>query len=126
MNSVKVRDQYQLTKWSAIINECKNSGLMVKDWLKANNIPKDRYYYWKRKLQDQAVSSIETSFVEVPMVAQVQDECLPALQDAPESDSIQSTSFIAATIRFHNSDIDLYNNVSPELLKSILEVIANA
>lgn len=60
------------------------------------------------------------------MVAQVQDECLPALQDAPESDSIQSTSFIAATIRFHNSDIDLYNNVSPELLKSILEVIANA
>ena len=52
MNSITVKNQYQLTKWAAIIKECNDSGIKIKDWLKANNISKDQYYYWRRKLQD--------------------------------------------------------------------------
>ena len=39
----------QLSTWAKIINDCKEvkaSGTTVKDWLKANNISHDTYYYW--------------------------------------------------------------------------------
>jgi Tfp pilus assembly pilus retraction ATPase PilT len=35
----------QLETWTAIIQECRNSGMKTKDWLAENNISKDQYYY---------------------------------------------------------------------------------
>lgn len=42
------RDE-QLKVWAKIISDCKEakaSGIKVKDWLTANNISHDTYYYW--------------------------------------------------------------------------------
>lgn len=36
----------QLATWTAIIQECRNSGMKTKDRLAENNISKDQYYYW--------------------------------------------------------------------------------
>ncbi len=127
MNSITVKNQYQLTKWAAIIKECNDSGIKIKDWLKSNNISKDQYYYWRRKLQDIASDSLDTSFVEVPVVAP------PAvvnphskLMDMSTASSINETKQAIATIHLGQVVIDLYDNTSPETLKILLEVIAHA
>ena len=41
----------QLETWTAIIQECRNSGMKTKDWLAENNISKDQYYYWFKQLR---------------------------------------------------------------------------
>lgn len=37
----------QLATWTAIIQECRNSGMKTKDWLAENNISKDQYCKWR-------------------------------------------------------------------------------
>ena len=48
-NTNSTNHSKQLRTWAKIINDCKAakaSGTTVKDWLKANNISHDTYYYW--------------------------------------------------------------------------------
>ena len=39
-----------LTLWRGRFEAFEKSGLSVKAWCASNNIPLDRYYYWRRKL----------------------------------------------------------------------------
>lgn len=42
--------------------------MMVSEWLKQNNVSKDQYYYWQRKLKDACLESLQkeqVSFVEL-------------------------------------------------------------
>ena len=44
--------------------------MMVSEWLKQNNVSKDQYYYWQRKLKDACLESLQkeqVSFVELPV-----------------------------------------------------------
>lgn len=124
MNSIVVKNQYQLTKWSAIIKECNDSGIKIKDWLKANNISKDQYYYWRRKLQEYAIDSIDTAFVEVPL------STAPSVNNSYSMSAgisiADSARTVIASVHLANASIDIYNNTSPETLKVFLEVFANA
>ena len=45
MNSVKLKSQLKKERWIAIIKESKESPMLLKDWLKENNISKDQYYF---------------------------------------------------------------------------------
>ena len=66
MNTKLVEKEVKLSQWRALIQECMSSGLKVKDWCMQNNISKDTYYYWLKKLREAACDSIETNFVRVP------------------------------------------------------------
>ena len=48
----------QLETWTAIIQECRNSGMKTKDWLAENNISKDQYYYWFKQLRLTVVGTL--------------------------------------------------------------------
>ena len=72
MNSLTAEKQYQLAKWADIIKSCMSSGMMVSEWLRQNNVSKDQYYYWQRKLKDACLESLQeeqVSFVELPVEA---------------------------------------------------------
>ena len=70
MNSLTAEKRYQFAKWAEIIKSCKSSGMQVSEWLKQNNISKDQYYYWQRKLKDACLESLQaeqSTFVELPV-----------------------------------------------------------
>ena len=72
MNSLTAEKQYQLAKWADIIKSCKSSEMMVSEWLKQNNVSKDQYYNWQRKLKDACLESLQEEqvpFVELPVEA---------------------------------------------------------
>lgn len=57
----------QLATWTAIIQECRNSGMKTKDWLAENNISKDQYYYWFKQLRLAACMQSSGSQPELPV-----------------------------------------------------------
>ena len=57
----------QLATWTAIIQECRNSGMKTKDRLADNNISKDQYYYWFKQLRLAACMQSSGSQPELPV-----------------------------------------------------------
>lgn len=71
MKPKELETQHNLTKWAAIIKECRSSGMRILEWLELNNVSKDQYYYWQRKLKETCIDTLEkqqTTFVELPVV----------------------------------------------------------
>ena len=71
MNARELETQHNLKKWAAIIKECRSSGMRILEWLELNNVSKDQYYYWQRKLKETCIDTLEkqqTTFVELPFV----------------------------------------------------------
>ena len=52
----------QLETWTAIVQECRDSGMKTEDWLAENNISKDQYYYWFKQLRLAACMHRSSSF----------------------------------------------------------------
>lgn len=70
MNAKELETQHNLKKWAAIIKECRSSGMKILQWLEINNISKDKYYYWQRKLKETCIDTLErqaATFVELPV-----------------------------------------------------------
>ena len=59
MNAKELETQHNLKKWAAIIKECRSSGMKILQWLEINNISKDQYYYWQRKLKETCIDTLE-------------------------------------------------------------------
>lgn len=127
MNSTKAQHQYTLAKWAALIREQQASTLKLKDWLAENNLNKDTYYYWKRKLKDEALDSIMPSFVELPTLSQRQ-EVVPVVKlvQPTQPDNDTHTPTIVASVSLGRATINLYDNASPVFIEKLLEVITNA
>ena len=74
MNAKELETQHNLKKWAAIIKECRSSGMKILQWLEINNISKDKYYYWQRKLKETCIDTLErqaATFVELPVTKKV-------------------------------------------------------
>lgn len=47
----KLTDKYRLEQWAAIIRERISSGKQVNEWCAENNISRNKYFYWLRKVK---------------------------------------------------------------------------
>ena len=56
MSTRSIINRAKLEAWASRFAEQKASGLTVADWCQQNNISKHSYFYWKRRLKDEAVS----------------------------------------------------------------------
>ena len=59
MKPKELETQHNLTKRAAIIKECRSSGMRILEWLELNNVSKDQYYYWQRKLKETCIDTLE-------------------------------------------------------------------
>ena len=52
--------QMKLTHWAGIISQCRSQcqsdGIEVRQWLRDNNINRDQYYYWYKKVKEAALA----------------------------------------------------------------------
>jgi len=128
MNSLKAEKRFRLNKWAEIIRECKTSGIKVSEWLAQNNISKDQYYYWQRKVKDACLESMQmkqATFVELPadIPASNTQVSIRKAHIKPKAKQVDITPMPAATLKLNCVALDIYDNASPEFIKNMLEAI---
>ena len=120
MRLSEAESQLQLQKWTTLIQEYMSSGMKLKDWLYENNISKDQYYYWHRKLKMEAIKCNIPTFVDVSEVSQppavVETKNLPAAHETKTEP--------AAVIRFQNCSIEINNTASVEIIRNLVKAMA--
>ena len=129
MNSKEMEAQHNLTKWAAIIKECRSSGMKILEWLEVNNVSKDQYYYWQRKLKETCPDTLEkqqTTFVELPVVQEQSstteitishNECeIRNTGDVPDN-------AVAAIIKANGITFELNNNATSGFMKNLIEAL---
>ena len=102
--------ELRLQQWADIIRDRKESGLKVDDYCELNNISRNAYYYWLKKLKIAALEASKVTFTELPVPVQHKTK-----QEVSSEISIQLNDAI----------IQVRDGASSELLKVVVEVLKN-
>ena len=110
MNTKLATTQIRINEWAAIIKDCKASGMKVDEYCQQQDISRDAYYYWLRKVKEAALQ--QAGFVELPV---------------PQNQPIPATDFaVQMVVKFAGVELGINNETPTELLTRILEVIRHA
>ena len=112
MTSTELKHQTRLQEWAAAIQECRSSGLSVRQWCRERGITPTTYYRWERELL--SVASSTKTPPETPAVAFAE---LPAAKQM--SCNVEERS---ATLHIDNVSIDIYPRCGAEQLKALVEI----
>ena len=124
----------QLSTWAKIINDCKEakaSGTTVKDWLKANNISHDTYYYWYAEVKKAFVND------SLPEIVAVSNDLISSSTSIPakpsnfsnvSSPSARIPSYAPSCIKLSINDVSIEVNelTNPELLTNVIKAVRYA
>lgn len=112
MTSNALKHQAKLQEWTIAIQECRSSGLSVKQWCRNRGITTTTYYRWERELlaltggaRNKLQLANTTTFAELPVPRQ---QCC-------------TVSEHSATVRINDIAIDIYPGMDAELLKILLD-----
>lgn len=61
MNTREIAAEYRLSHWAQIIRERKESGLSIRAYCEKHSFHENLYFYWQRKLREEACRQMETS-----------------------------------------------------------------
>ena len=128
MNAKELETQHNLKKCAAIIKECHSSSMKIFQWLKINNISKDQYYYWKKKLKEICIDTFEkqaATFIELPVTKEVPESTeltvTHTVYKNKNDDSFFKDNTIAAVIKTNGVTFEITNTATPDFIKSLIE-----
>ena len=113
MTSTELKHQARLQEWAAAIQDCRSSGLTVRQWCKQRGITPTTYYRWERELL-----SIGNAAPALPTVSTTTFVELPA----PGRQS-RNVADCSATLRMGDGCIELYQELNSDLLKAMVEAL---
>ena len=111
MTSNELKHQARIQEWGLAIQECRSSGLSVREWCRQRGVTTTTYYRWEREVlsgirRKDTVDHSGAAFVELP---------------APQS--LRNVSERTVTLNIGNGSIELYQEMSPELLRTLVELL---
>lgn len=124
----KSTHEIRLIHWKQIIEQCQNrpKGQTAKQWMTENQISEKSYYYWLRKVRNNAYSQLSshTSLATVHERNSVTFAELPTYSQKNEEFSF--TFQAAAVIKTAKATVALSDTISDRLLGRILQEVSNA
>lgn len=114
----------QLEAWTAIIQECRNSGMKTKDWIAENNISKDQYYYWLKQLRLAACMQASGSQPELPVETAKQQ--IVRLECTDYQNDFDPCSNSKIRLDRGSIHIEIAGGTAPATIRSIMEVLVDA
>ena len=121
MDSVTVSQDYRRMKGALMIKAYEESGMNLREWLQQNNVSKDKYYYWRRKLRDRQIDEIISG-------TEVQDVVFAEITH--QESSIPTTSELtiptAAMINVSGIDIRISDEASSAFIRKLIEAASYA
>ena len=98
MTSIELKHQARLREWAEAIQDCRSSGLSVRQWCRERGTTPTTYYRWERELL--SVASTAKALSETPAVAFAE---LPVPKQV-----CCNTTERSATLRIGNASLDIY------------------
>lgn len=113
----KITHEMRMANWTKLIQDCLSSGLSKKEWCLQNHVNEKLFYYWQRKIREEAYENQvvskpvkqEAYFVEVPSLPKVQASI---------------TANISAKILVNGSTIEIVDSASDEFLHRLLGALS--
>lgn len=121
--------QVRLANWAKIIEQCNNrpAGTTAKQWLRDNGISEKSYYYWLRKLRQEAYTNAGKEFPAVSASREQQPAVTFAEIPLPDQQNSMTDTFRAdAVIHTGTMVIGISNTISDTLLSRLLKVAHHA
>lgn len=123
----------RIARWKSIIQSCQErpAGMTAKQWLAENNISDKSYYYYLRKFRKETYLSLDQESSLTPLVSnqnQVSFAEVPFDMPEQQKNEIPDTlvNHPVAVIKTGASNIAISRDIPAELLKIILQEVANA
>lgn len=113
MNSVTISKQHRLTVGAEMIRSYNESGMKLRDWLEQNNITRDKFYYWRRKLRDKSLDEL----VQTNEAGNVEFIEMPIHQDIHTS-----SPTVAALVNINGCKVTVYDTASVSFIRKLTEV----
>lgn len=111
----QVKTHLRLEQWKKIISECQNSGMPVRAWCVQNEIKEQSYYYYLKKIREQAIKDLPVPIKEEkPVVFQKLEVQLP-VQNAKA----------AVIIRLPNAVLEINEGASQQTVQAVLLALQN-
>lgn len=112
MTAAELKHRAKQEEWAAKIGECRSSGKPVKKWCAEQNISATTYYRWERELlgiakQPAMMAQPCVAFAEIGIPKQ-------EIRELPER---------SATLRIGGGSLELYQEITPEMLRAIAEAM---
>ena len=128
--------EVRLSHWAQVVKAANErpSGQLLRDWLRENDISKDQYYYWQRKVRDAAYKAMKHENPDLPSLLTVSTTNvelaeIPLHSSEPALSNTEGQNDYSfhpdAVISIKGVSIALSNNASKSLLSTVLEVIVN-
>lgn len=111
MTSSELKHEAHLQRWAATIQECRGSGQSVKKWCRENGIAVTTYYRWERAVLSKAEDTIRKR--EAPAFAEL----------AVPKQELRNVSECTATVRIGDGRIEFHQEMSPELIRSLIRAL---
>ena len=120
----EITNEVRLQEWREIIHAWSKSGMTKKDWCEENDVPLRQFYYWQRKVREDAYDELQASEASFPAVQNPSD-VYPAFVELSTVKTVsQKTVFQAdAVIKIGSVTIELSNSASHLLLSQIRELV---
>ena len=130
----RITHQVRLTHWRSIIEQCsaRPTGQSARAWLRENGISEKQYYYWQRRIRKEAYDQMAKDLPS-PTVSQQTAvsfaEFNVSAMPAQNEDLIEqpfkpvSADALVKTVR---GTAVFTNTASPDLVRSVMEVMLHA
>lgn len=107
----KVRSYFKREQWKSIITECRNSGMTVSGWCKANGIVEQTYYRNLKRLREEMIDNLPT-IVEEP-------EKTAAFRKLEVQTPVPNTQ-AAVVIRIGGATVEIAEGTSQQTIQAVL------
>ena len=107
-----VKTKYRMEQWTQLIQDQKASGMSIKAWCQQTQIKETSYYYWLKRIRQQACSR-EIITTQLEPDGPVTFAKLPI--------NLEKTNRNATVvINFPSASVEIMNGAAPETIEAVL------
>ena len=124
MSSNSIIKQAKLKQWASLFADQKSSGLSVVDWCRQNNISRDQFFYWKRKLKDELVTNALPDIVPRSLPS-APDSVSPVLSPSPQAKDNRATctSGSCARVYINGMTVEFDASALESLISNVVKAV---
>lgn len=111
----QVKTHLRLEQWKKIISECQNSGIPVRAWCVQNGFIEQSYYYYLKKIREQAIKDLPVPMKEEKPVVFQKLEVQPPVQNTKA----------AVILRLPNAVLEINEGASQQTVQAVLLALQN-